>query len=59
MVAKSEDDMRQMLIKGLTRPEADCEARRRFISDFFGSTADGRSGERVAQTLLTLADGKR
>lgn len=55
MVAQSEDDMRRMLIKGLTQPEADQEARKRFVSDFFGSTADGQSGVRVAAALLNLA----
>jgi hypothetical protein len=39
----------------LTRPEADRDVRKRFTSDFFGFTADGRSGERVAETLLKLA----
>ena len=58
MVATSEDDMRLMLIKGLTQPEADRDARKRFVSDFFGSTADGRSGERVAETLLSLANSR-
>jgi hypothetical protein len=55
MVARSEDDMRRMLARGLIQPEADREARRRFITDFFGSTADGSSGQRVADTLLKLA----
>lgn len=55
MVAQSEDDMRRMLIKGLTQPEADSAARNRFVSDFFGSTADGRSGKRVAEMLLGIA----
>jgi len=52
MVAQSEDDMRRMLIRGLTQPEADREARKRFIADFFGSAADGKSGHRTAETLL-------
>jgi hypothetical protein len=55
MVAKSEDDMRRMLVRGLTRPEADRGARQNFLSAFFGPTADGRSGERVAQVLSGLA----
>ncbi len=56
MVAQSEDDMRRMLILGLTQPAADREARRRFVSDFFGFTADGKSGQRVADCLLELAN---
>jgi hypothetical protein len=55
MVAQSEDDMRRMLVRGLTQPGADREARRRFVSDFFGSTADGNSGQRVADCLMSLA----
>ncbi len=56
MVAQSEDDMRRMLIRGLTQPEGDRVARQRFVSDFFGITADGKSGQRVAKTLLRLAE---
>lgn len=55
MVAQSEDDMLKMLKRGLTRPEADSIARGQFIRDFFGSTADGQAGRRVADTLLALA----
>jgi hypothetical protein len=55
MVAQSEDEMRRMLVRGLTQPGADHEARRRFVSDFFGSTADGQSGQRVADCLMSLA----
>ena len=55
MVAQSEDDMRRMLARGLIQPEAARDARKRFVSDFFGSTADGNSGQRVADTLLNLA----
>jgi hypothetical protein len=55
MVAQSEDDMRRMLIKGLMEPGAGSRERRQFVSDFFGPTADGKSGQRVAETLLNLA----
>jgi hypothetical protein len=55
MVAQSEDDMRRMLIKGLTEPESMNRERKQFIKDFFGSTADGKSGQRVAEKLLELA----
>ena len=55
MVAESGDDMRRILIRGLTRPEVDSEARKTFVSDFFGFTADGKAGQRVAETLLNLA----
>lgn len=55
MVAQSEDDMRRMLISGLVEPGAGSRERKQFVSDFFGATADGRSGARVAETLLKLA----
>ena len=55
MVAQSEDDMRRMLIRGLTEPDADREGRKQFISDFFGFTADGKSGRRVTDCLVELA----
>lgn len=55
MVAQSEEDMRRLLIRGLTEPEAGSRQRKQFILDFFGSTADGRSGRRVAETLFNLA----
>ena len=42
MVARSEDDLRQMIVRGLTQPDAGSAARKRFVADFFGSTADGR-----------------
>jgi len=57
MVARSIDDMRRMLIRGLTQPEADSERRRTFIRSMFGDTLDGRSGLRVAETLVALATG--
>ena len=55
MVAQSEDDMRQMLIKGLTEPGAGSRERKQFIKEFYGSMADGNSGQRVANCLMSLA----
>lgn len=55
MVARSEADMAAMLERGLTRPEADSEVRRRFVSETFGDTLDGACGRRVAERLLALA----
>lgn len=54
MVARSEDDMRRMLVRGLTQPEADRAARKAFIRKTFGVNLDGRSGTRVAEVLLSL-----
>ncbi len=58
MVARSDEDMRAMLRRGLTRPEELREARRKYLEQTFGSTLDGRCGRRVAQALLSLARGK-
>jgi hypothetical protein len=56
MVARSPEDMRNMLIKGLNQPEADKARRLAFIKTMFeGAPLDGKSGERVARTLCTLA----
>ncbi len=59
MVVKSEGEMRQALIRGLTQPMADSEARRKFVKQFFGDTLDGQSGHRVAERLVDLARRKR
>ena len=58
MVACSNRDLADMLQRGLTRPEADSAARRRFLDSMFGELLDGRSGHRVAEHLLTFARGK-
>ena len=55
MVAKSEQDMEQMLIQGLTRPESLKPAQDKFMGDMFHGTADGNAGRRVAEKLLELA----
>src|ERR1043166_8710186 len=55
MVAKSEEDMRQMLHRGLTQPEAGSKNRCAFVTNCFGNTLDGNSGRRVAEQLLALA----
>lgn len=55
MVARSTEDMRNMILRGLKHPEADSAARKRLIQQTFGDTLDGCSGERVAQCLLKLA----
>lgn len=55
MVARSVEDMRNMLLRGLREPQADSGRRRQFIESMFGDTLDGRSGERVAEQLIILA----
>ena len=55
MVARSADDIRGMLLRALTQPEAQASQRKGFIKGMFGDTLDGKSGERVAECLLRLA----
>ncbi|HKQ75578.1 MAG TPA: hypothetical protein VJ810_17910 [Blastocatellia bacterium] len=53
-VAWTEDEMRRLLIEGLTEPHKDSHKRREFVRTMFGDSLDGKSGARVAQTLLRL-----
>lgn len=55
MVARSEKDMQEMLIKGLTKPKVDSKKRGHFIKKMFHNTLDGNSGKRVARCLLKLS----
>jgi hypothetical protein len=59
MVAKSETDMEEMLVKGLTQPLALKPCQDKFMNAMFNGTSDGRAGRRVAETLLQLASLKR
>jgi len=54
MVARSVEDMRNMLLRGLCEPQVDSTIRQRFIKTMFGDTLDGQCGRRVAETLLDL-----
>lgn len=54
MVASSKDDMARMLRRGLTRPDADSAARRRFLESTFDGLLDGKAGIRVAERLLAI-----
>lgn len=55
MVARSLDDLKSMILRGLAQPEADRFAQQRFLQTFLGDTLDGKSGQRVAEELLRLA----
>ncbi len=57
MVARSSDDIARMLHRGLTAPEADSAARRRFLDEMFDGLLDGNAGARVAERLLAIAHG--
>ncbi len=58
MLAQSEDEMRELLIKALDNPAADSDKRRNLTASMFGDTLDGNSGARVAKTLLGIANRK-
>lgn len=55
MVARSMDDLRAMILRGLQEPERDRAPRKRFLQEMFDHTLDGGSGRRVAEALLDLA----
>ena len=52
----SEEEMRQLLEQTLNDPDINREPRRRLIRGMFGNTLDGRSGQRVVDCLLKLAE---
>lgn len=54
-VARSSDDMRALLKESLGSAGKWAGARKKLIMEMFGSTLDGRSGARVADTLLQIA----
>jgi len=56
MIAYSIDDMRKMIGRGLSLPHELRGARKAFIAEKFDSTLDGRSGERIANVLLSLTE---
>ncbi len=55
-VAWTEDEMRQLLRKALTQPQADRAKRQMLIESMFGHRLDGYSGTRVAHCLVKLAE---
>ena len=55
MVAGSEKDLRDMLIKGITQPGSDSKKRQNFIKEMFGGNLDGNSGRRIAEALIKLS----
>jgi hypothetical protein len=54
-VARSPAELRPLLMAALTDPGPAVARGRAFLSSMFGATLDGRSGDRVADTLLDLA----
>jgi hypothetical protein len=59
MLARSKADLGEMIVRGCTRPEEGGEARQSLIGQMFGPTLDGKSGARVAESLLAIAAGRR
>ena len=57
-VAENARQMRDMIENYLNRPEHRRNERREIIDRMFGSTLDGKSAQRVAETLLKLAGRK-
>lgn len=55
MVARSTEDLERMIQEALTHPGAQSAARRRFIDQTFGNTLDGKSAQRIADVLISLA----
>ncbi len=56
MLANSESEMRELLIKALNDPAADSNKRRKLITSMFDGTLDGKSGQRVVERLLDIAN---
>ncbi len=54
-VARTPDEMRQMIREALTNPTRQRTQRTSLLRALMGDTLDGRSGERVASALLALA----
>lgn len=54
-VAASTEEMRSLLKKFLEAPQTDAGRRRALIEKMFADTLDGRSGNRVAETLIRIS----
>ncbi len=59
MLARSEGDLRELLVRGCMSPEEGRDARQRLIGQMFGATLDGNSGARVAESLLAVTERRR
>lgn len=59
MVARSTRDLESKIARGLNAQRELAAERRAFLTDMFGDTLDGQSGERVASVLVALGSGRR
>ena len=57
-VARNPREIREMIENYLNRPEHRSRERKALIEKMFGSTLDGKSAQRVANTLLNIAGSK-
>jgi len=57
MVARSLDDLRTFVRRGLEQPTADQPAQQTLIAHFFEDKLDGQSGRRAAEILLKIVEG--
>jgi hypothetical protein len=55
MLAKSETEMAEMLHRALSEPQTDTLQRAKLVKSMFGKLLDGRSGQRVARELVSIA----
>jgi hypothetical protein len=55
MVARSMDDLRNMIARALSDAQADSNKQHQFLQEMFNGTLDGNSGKRVAECLIRLA----
>jgi hypothetical protein len=58
MVARSEDDMGEMLRRGIFGDHQMRTRRGQFVTQVFGSLLDGKGGQRVADVLLSLGQDR-
>lgn len=55
VMARSEDELRAEIIRGLEHPEAGARQRADLITSFFGQSLDGRSSSNIASKLIEIA----
>lgn len=58
MVARSEEDMREMLRRGISGDHQMRTSRGQFVKQVFGSLLNGKGGQRVADVLLSLGQDR-
>ncbi len=54
-MARSEDELREMIVRALVHPETAAGQRSRLIRNFFGHSLDGRASSNIAAALVGIA----